>query len=104
MCLNVSQFETSKVLSQPNSFRFIQCTIYKSKDGDKDVWKYDKRFYTTPEDALNVRLIDEPPPFEEGKWKFIEGPPVTREKHESITEMIKQMNRGIATLKPITIA
>jgi hypothetical protein len=73
-------------------------------EGNKDVWKYDKRFHTSPEDALEVPIIEEPPAFEQGKWKFIEGPPVTLEKHESITEMIKQMNRGIATLKPITVA
>lgn len=70
--------------------------------GNEDVWKYDKRFYTTAEDALKVKLIEEPPqPFKPGEWKFIEGNAVTQEKHESITQMIRQMNRGIATLKEL---
>ena len=62
------------------------------------MWKYDKRFMTAPEVALEVPLIDEPPAFQEGKWKFIEGPPVTRDVHDAITQMVRQMNAGIRTL------
>lgn len=80
-----------------------QCTIYKTVAGDKDVWKYDKRFYTSEEVALKVPMIEEPPPeFVAGLWKFIEGNPVTADKHESIRQMIKRMNEGIATLKDLT--
>lgn len=69
------------------------------------MWKYDKRFYTSEEVALKVPLIEEPPAeFLEGAWKFIEGNPVTKEKHESIRQMIKRMNEGIAMLKDLTTA
>jgi len=49
-----------------------------------------------------VPLIEEPPAFQEGAWKFIEGNPVLKETHNSIEQMIKQMNRGISTLKDIS--
>lgn len=101
----ISQLPIDKGLEHAHAFHYTQCTIYKSIAGDEDVWKYDKRFYTSAEVALNVPLIEEPPEkFEAGKWKFIEGNPVTEEKHEAIRAMVKQMNKGIATLKPITAA
>lgn len=69
---------------------------------DQDVWGYDKRFFTSPEVVLSVPLIDLPPKWKAGKYKFIEGPPVTKEKHETILRMFKQMNTGIATLKDLS--
>ena len=66
------------------------------------MWKYDKRFFVDPAVALRVPLIDPLPPFAEGKWRFIEGAPVTRAKHESIAAMVDQMNKGIKTLKDLT--
>ena len=38
---------------------------------------------------------------QEGKWKFIEGKPVTADVHKAIEQMIGQMNAGIKTLQPI---
>lgn len=96
----ISQLPIDQGLGKAHAFHYTQCTIYKTIEGDKDVWKYDKRFYTAPEVALKVPLIEEPPEkFDAGKWKFIEGDPVTKEKHEAIRAMIKQMNKGIALLK-----
>jgi hypothetical protein len=63
---------------------------------------YDKRFYTAPEVALLVPRIEDPPKWKQGAWKFIEGNPVTREKHEAIVQMIGQMNKGIETLKDLS--
>lgn len=98
----VVQLPIDSGLGKAHAFHYTQCTIYKTMD-DKDVWKYDKRFHTSLEDSLNVPLIDEPPPFPgEGKWKFIEGNPVTKAKHEAIVQMIKQMNAGIRTLQPLS--
>jgi hypothetical protein len=98
----ISQLPIDRGLQNAHAFHYTQCTIYKTLVGDNDVWKYDKRFYTSAEVALKVPLIEEPPEvYEAGKWKFIEGDPVTEEKHEAIKAMIKQMNRGIATLKEI---
>ena len=69
---------------------------------NKDVWAFDKRFHTSLEESLAVPAIPDPPPYEEGKWKFVEGNSVGREVHETIGMMVAQMNRGIATLKPLT--
>ena len=100
----IAQLPMERGLGQAHAFHYTQCTIYKTVAGDEDVWKYDKRFYTTQDVALKVPLIEEPPEkFQPGKWKFIEGDPVTKEKHEAISMMIKQMNRGIATLEEITL-
>lgn len=90
-------------LGQAHAFHYTQCTIFKTMD-DKDVWGYDKRFHTDPSEALRVPKIDPVPPFKEGQWKFIEGNPVTRKHHESISMMIDQMNRAIDTLKPLKAA
>lgn len=51
----------------------VQCTIWKTLEGDQDVWKYDKRFHTSLEDSLTVPPIETPPTFVPGKWKTIEG-------------------------------
>lgn len=53
----------------------------------------------SPDEALKVPMIEDPPEWErDGAWRFIEGPPVTKIQHESIVSMIGQMNRGIANL------
>jgi hypothetical protein len=98
----IAQLPMEKGLGHAHAFHYTQCTIYQTLVEGDDVWKYDKRFYTSAEVALKVPLIEEPPEkFEPGKWKFIEGDPVTEVKHEAIKSMIKQMNRGIATLKEL---
>lgn len=66
------------------------------------MWGYDKRFHTSIEDSLKVPHIEEPPQWQPGKWKFVEGNPVTEEKHHSIEQMIRQMNKGIDTLKDLS--
>jgi hypothetical protein len=65
------------------------------------VWGYDKRFFTTPEVVARTPLIPLPPPWAAGKYKFVEGNAVDKVKHDSIVQMVRQMNRGIATLKSI---
>ena len=99
--LFISQLPVDKKLGNAHAYHYTQCTIYKTIMGDQDVWKYDKRFYTSVDDALYVPRIEEPPPYEEGVWKFIEGNHVTQEVHEAISEMIKRMNRGIGSLKDL---
>lgn len=48
--------------------------------------------------ALKIPLLKEPPqPWKEG-WKIQDGLPVTRELHETMTAMLKQMNAAISTL------
>jgi hypothetical protein len=61
-----------------------------------------QRHYTSFENSTKVPHLPDVPPFQEGKWKFVEGNPVTREVHDAIADMISQMNKGIATLKDLT--
>ena len=71
------------------------------------MWAFDKRFHTSEEDALLPALLPEPPAFEEGKWKFVEGNPVRRQVHDTITLMIRQMNEAIRPMKrlePLKVA
>ncbi|KAG2438731.1 hypothetical protein HXX76_005276 [Chlamydomonas incerta] len=64
----------------------------------KEIWRWEKRDYTTREVALKIPLLKEPPqPWKEG-WKIQDGLPVTRELHETMTAMLKQMNAAISTL------
>ena len=80
-----------------------QCTIYKEASGPPGdaqpwAWAYDKRFYTSERNATKVPRIAPPPAFEEGRYRFIEGPPVTAGVHAAIAAMVARMNEGIATL------
>lgn len=80
-----------------------QCTIYKEASGPPGdaqpwAWAYDKRFYVSERNATRVPRIAPPPAFEEGRYRFIEGPPVTAGVHAAIEAMVARMNEGIATL------
>ena len=102
--LLIAQLPMDKGLGQAHAFHYTQCTIYKTADGDNadNVWGYDKRFYVKEEEALLVpRIVEPPSTFEAGKWIFVEGDPVTKEKHDGVTAMIQQMNRGIDTLRDL---
>ena len=97
----ISELPVEDALGAAHAYHYTLCAIYKTIDGDEDVWKFDKRFHTEAEEARRMGLHPVPPEFQPGKWKFIEGNPVTKEKHESIVEMIKQLNRGIDTMKEL---
>jgi len=45
----------------------LQCTIWKTIEGDQEVWQYDKRFHTSLEDSLRVPAIDTPPQYQVGR-------------------------------------
>ncbi|KDD74122.1 hypothetical protein H632_c1552p0 [Helicosporidium sp. ATCC 50920] len=80
-----------------HAFHYTLCTIYRDKQ-EKVVWQYDKRFFSSDEDAWNPKPIPQPPKFQEGAWNFIEGPPVTKDVHEAIVEMVQRINEAIARL------
>ena len=96
----ISELPHVDTLGNAHAFHYTLATIFKTLD-DKDVWGYDKRFHVEPSEVSVVPKIDLPPPFEQGKWKFIEGNPVTKAKYDVICEMITQMNNAIITLKPL---
>ena len=74
--------------------QLLDCRTCPGLGGCRHVVQYDKRFHTSLEESLKVPLIPEPPPFEPGKWKFIEGPTVTKVKHDAIVQMIRQVGAG----------
>ncbi len=90
-------------LGNAHAYHYTLATIFKTKD-DKDVWGYDKRFHVDASEVAVVPTIDLPPPFEKGKWKFIEGNIVTEKQYNAIYEMISQMNKAIKTLKPLDVS
>lgn len=100
--LFIAQMPVDVRLGRAHAFHYTLCTIYKTVEGDKDVWAFDKRFHSDPAEVAAMRPHPEPPAFVEGAWKFIEGPPVTRDKHEAIVQMIRQINAGIATMKDLS--
>lgn len=85
------------------SKRSSQCTIYKNAT-DTVAWQFDKRFHTKPEDALAPKLIDLPPPWKPGAYRFTEGPSVTEDVHNAIVEMITRMNEAIRMLPDLSAA
>jgi hydroxyproline O-arabinosyltransferase len=98
----ISQLPPDKILGKAQSYHYTLCTWYKTMDTNEDVWSYDKRFYTSERNATNVPLIQLPPPYPgDGKWKFLEGMPVTKVEYDSVLEMIQQMNLAIEKLEPM---
>lgn len=96
----ISELPHFNGLGNAHAYHYTLATIFKTIDG-KDVWGYDKRFHVDPSEVSVVPKIELPPPFEQGKWKFVEGNRVTKEKYDAIYEMISQMNNAIITLKPL---
>ncbi|EFJ51470.1 hypothetical protein VOLCADRAFT_103500 [Volvox carteri f. nagariensis] len=73
-------------------------------ENKKEIWKWEKRDYTSREVALKVPLLTMPPqPWKEG-WVLQDNLPVTRELHELVTGMIGQMNKAISTLPDLSNA
>jgi hypothetical protein len=87
-------------LEDAHAFHYTLATIIKSVEGEEDVWGYDKRWHVEEDKVLRVPALDPLPKFPgEGKWKFIEGSPVTKAKYDTLEEMVKAMNVAIADLK-----
>ncbi|MEW5298276.1 MAG: hypothetical protein WDW36_001419 [Sanguina aurantia] len=67
------------------------------KEGGREVWKFDKRFYTAADDALKIPLIPLPEPWHEGVLLH-DGNIITKQLQETLVDMVTRMNAGIATL------
>mmetsp|Transcript_8488 Transcript_8488/g.22730 ORF Transcript_8488/g.22730 Transcript_8488/m.22730 type:complete len:389 (+) Transcript_8488:325-1491(+) len=81
-------------------YHYTWGSIY--KEGGKEVWKFDKRFYTAPVDALKVPKLELPPmPWRQGIFLH-DGTPITPDLHATLAHMIELMNRGIETLPDIS--
>ncbi|GFH19914.1 uncharacterized protein HaLaN_16946 [Haematococcus lacustris] len=78
-------------------YHYTWGSIFKNASTGAEIWKFDKRFYTAADDALKVPLLELPPPWREGV-KLHDGMPITLDLHNTLTDMITAMNKGIATL------
>jgi len=100
----------SKLLAQPPHdlgpgeaaiYHYTWGSIF--KEGDKEVWKFDKREYTAEGDALKLPHFAAPPqPWVEGVWKLQDGLPVGRGLHGTLTEMLTIINKAVDTLPDLT--
>mmetsp|Transcript_27021 Transcript_27021/g.59096 ORF Transcript_27021/g.59096 Transcript_27021/m.59096 type:complete len:635 (+) Transcript_27021:187-2091(+) len=71
-------------------------------DAGKEFWKFDKRFYTDPKDALKVPRIPVPPTCSREGLKVQDGTPFSKQLCETMTDMINHMNEAIDTLPDLT--
>eukprot|EP00877_Chromochloris_zofingiensis_P015145 jgi/Chrzof1/9885/Cz04g19190.t1 len=93
--LLLSQPPHDHVLGKAAMFHYTWGVIYKK--GEKDIWKFDKRFYTAADDALKVPKLTLPPPFEDG-WVLQDGTPISRNLNTAMHQMLSQMNLAIDRL------
>lgn len=70
-------------------------------ENGKEIWKFDKRFYTDPKHALRVPQFPMPPEWREG-IKLQDGLPVGRDLHAMVVAMVGQMNRASASLRDLS--
>lgn len=80
-------------------YHYTWGSIY-SKDG-KEVWKFDKRFYTEMDQSLKVPKLEVPPEWQPGV-KLQDGLIVTKELDDTLRDMITHMNRAIDKLPDLS--
>lgn len=95
-------------LEDAHALHYTLPTIIKYADGtggdeDPDVWRYDKREHTSEEEVLKVEKLDELPAWPgEGKWKFMEGKPVTKPLYDMLVLMVSGFNAAIEDLEVLS--
>ncbi|KAG2496629.1 hypothetical protein HYH03_005450 [Edaphochlamys debaryana] len=67
-----------------------------------EIWRWEKRDYTSREVALKVPMLPMPPKEWKDGWVIQDGLPVTRELHQTLTAMIGRMNEAIVTLPDLS--
>eukprot|EP00798_Chlamydomonas_sp_ICE-L_P022613 gene22613-29756_t len=101
--------KTTTLIAQPphdlephnaSMYHYTWGAIFEDKD-KKEIWKFDKRFYTDPMVALKVPTLPLPPPFFEG-IRLHEGPKAPQNLYDTEVDMVTRMNAGIANLPDIT--
>jgi hypothetical protein len=73
-------------------------------ENKKEIWRWEKRDYTSREQALKVPVLPMPPQPWKPEWVLQDNLPVTKELHETVTSMIAQMNRAIVALPDLSNA
>lgn len=99
---------TTPLISQPpHDHNLNNATMYHYtwgsifKEGDQEIWKFDKRFYTDAKDALKVPKLPLPPPWKEDVFLH-DGMRINKDVHATLTHMLVQMNAGIEILADLT--
>lgn len=97
----------SKLISQPPAdshlgeaamFHYTWGTVWSDETG-KEVWKFDKRFYTDANLEIDTPMIPMPPSWDSARvLKQQDGIPVTEKLTKVYEQMITQMNEAIKLL------
>jgi len=97
----IAQPPADRTIGNAAMFHYTWGAIY--NDSTHQVFRWDKRDYTDIKHALKPMAIPLPPDhWEPGKWHLQDRLPVTKDLHETLTSMLRQMNRAIETLPDLT--
>lgn len=90
-------------LDDAHAFHYTLPTIIERVEDREEVWRYDKRVFTKPEDVMRVPKV-EPLPRWEGDGKFMladKGTVVEKGTFDLLEQMVQLMNAAIADLPPL---
>lgn len=94
----ISQPPADSVLGDAAMFHYTWGTIWSDENG-REVWKFDKRFYTDANLEIETPIIPLPPAWDPvRRLKQQDGIPVTEQLTKVYVEMITQMNEAIKLL------
>lgn len=108
--LELTKPPTSPLIAQPPHdpqvgaaamFHYTWGAIYNDTKGE--VWRFEKRDYTSKEHALKVPHLPMPPQPWRAGWVLQDRSPVTEQLHATLTDMVGQMNKAISTLRDLTV-
>lgn len=101
----IREIPAHEYMEGAHALHYTLPTIIKLADGGDDagdVWSFDKRKHTSREEVLRVERVDELPAWPgEGRWKFIEGQPVTRPVYDLLELMVSGFNAAIDDLEDL---
>jgi hydroxyproline O-arabinosyltransferase len=95
----ISQPPHDHALGAAALFHYTWGTIY--KQAGREIWKFDKRFYTAPEHAARLPLLPLPPPWNDA-IVLQDGMPVPKALHDTTVAMLEQMNRAVTAAAVIS--
>lgn len=70
-------------------------TLFIDKDTQEEVWRFEKRDFTQPEDAKALKPFPMPPPFEAEKWTLQDKVPIDKDLYDITVLMMKSINTAI---------
>ena len=86
-------------LEHAHAFHYTLPTIIQRVEDGSDVWKYDKREFTTSDVVMRVPRVDPLPAWEgDGQFKWIEGSVVEKATFDLLGQMVEALNLAIDDL------